>query len=207
MQQTCANEILDALGPPPQCGKPLFSWCRNLYYALCQLIANSGGGSGEVVPPGIMSPYAGSTAPNGYVLCYGQAIGRVSYAALFAAIGTTFGVGDGSTTFNVPDFRGRAGIGLDNMGGSSANRMTDTLADVLGGSGGSELVTLLTANLASHTHQVANRDARFTAASGGYNLAGDTGGTQIPITTTSAGSGTAHRNDQPWLATNVVIKT
>lgn len=58
-------------------------------------------------PPGIISPYAGSTVPAGYLFCDGGAVSRVTYAALFAVIGTTYGIGDGVTTFNTPDLVGR----------------------------------------------------------------------------------------------------
>lgn len=64
-----------------------------------------------------------STDPTGWLRCYGQAVSRTTYAALFAAIGTAFGAGDGTTTFNVPDLRGRAVAGKDDMGGSSAGRL------------------------------------------------------------------------------------
>ncbi|MDH4262910.1 MAG: phage tail protein [Spirochaetia bacterium] len=57
-------------------------------------------------PPGMISAYGGATAPTGYLLCQGQAVSRTTYAALFAVIGTTFGAGDGTTTFNLPDLRG-----------------------------------------------------------------------------------------------------
>lgn len=80
-----------------------------------------------VVPVGTVLPYAGSAAPNSlYLLCDGSAVSRTTYAALFALIGTTYGVGDGSTTFNLPDLRGRVPVGK----GSNAN------VDVLGESEG-----------------------------------------------------------------------
>ena len=63
---------------------------------------------------------AGSTAPAGTLLCYGQAISRTDYVGLFTVIGTTYGVGDGTTTFNVPDLRGTVPAGKTNMGGSIA---------------------------------------------------------------------------------------
>lgn len=72
---------------------------------------------------GTVLPFAGSAAPSGWLLCYGQAVSRATYANLFAAIGTAFGVGDGSTTFNVPDLRGRVPAGLDNMGGAAAGNL------------------------------------------------------------------------------------
>ena len=62
-------------------------------------------------PAGAMVMFGGASAPTGWLLCDGAAVSRTTYAALFAAIGTTWGVGNGSTTFNVPDMRGRAPIG------------------------------------------------------------------------------------------------
>src|SRR5689334_21938639 len=77
-----------------------------------------------VMPVGGVAPYAGSTAPTGWLFCFGQNVSRTTYASLFAAIGTTFGAGDGSTTFSLPDLRGRTPFGKDNMGGTAANRVT-----------------------------------------------------------------------------------
>ena len=65
-------------------------------------------------PAGIVMPFAGSVAPQGYLLCDGSAVSRDTYSALFAAIGTVYGAGDGSTTFNVPDLSGRVVIGVSN---------------------------------------------------------------------------------------------
>lgn len=76
------------------------------------------------IPSGMLAPFAGTSAPSGWFLCYGQAVSRTTYAALFTAIGTTYGTGDGSTTFNLPDLRGRTIAGVDDMGGSAASRLT-----------------------------------------------------------------------------------
>lgn len=118
--------------------------------------------SASGVPAGTLAPYAApitthadsatgatpSGPPSGWLWCAGQAVSRARYAALFAAIGTTYGSGDGSLTFNVPDLRGRLPIGLDNMGGTDAGRIG--LANTLGTTGGSN--TLTTAQLPSHNH-------------------------------------------------------
>lgn len=109
------------------------------------------------VPIGGMIDYTGSTAPNSsFVLAYGQAVSRSTYATYFSLVSTTFGSGDGSTTFNVPDLRGRVVAGLDNMGGSAASRLTSTYfgtgATTLGGVGSSgESTTLVTGNLPPYT--------------------------------------------------------
>lgn len=67
---------------------------------------------GVAAPPGVINPYAGSAAPSGWLMCDGSAVSRTTYAALFAAIGTAFGAGDGTTTFNLPDTRARGLIGV-----------------------------------------------------------------------------------------------
>lgn len=101
----------------------------------------------SAVPAGATMGFAGSTAPAGWLLCYGQAVSRTSYAALFAAISTTYGAGDSSTTFNLPDLRGRAVFGRDDMGGAAADRLRNTAIDgtvqnpvgtTLGATGGSD---------------------------------------------------------------------
>jgi microcystin-dependent protein len=112
-------------------------------------------GSITVRPLGEVTAFAGSSAPSGWLLCYGQAISRTTYADLFAVIGTTFGTGDGSTTFNMPDLRGRVVAGKDDMGGSSANRLTNAddglNGDELGQTGGVQTQQLVTENLPPYT--------------------------------------------------------
>lgn len=101
-------------------------------------------------PTGAVIAFAGSSAPTNWLLCSGQAVSRTTYAALFAVISTTYGVGDGTTTFNLPDLRGRTVAGIDNMGGSDAGRL-----DIANSSGtvvGTQYVTLTSAEMPSHTH-------------------------------------------------------
>jgi len=162
--------------------------------------------SNESTPSGVVSPYAGTTAPSGWLLCYGQAINRTTYAALFTAISTTYGVGDGSTTFNVPDLRGRVVAGQDDMGGTSANRLTDKSGgldgDTLGDTGGSETHILTVDELASHTHTLTGIS---TDDSGTSTVElGATG--PSTINTGSTGSNTAHNNVQPTIILNYIIK-
>lgn len=92
---------------------------------------------------GTVLDFAGATPPEGFLLCYGQEVSRETYAALFGVIGVTYGEGDGSTTFNLPDLRGRVVAGKDNMGGISMDRLTNNSGagvdgDTLGAAGGSE---------------------------------------------------------------------
>ena len=75
-------------------------------------------------PTGTVVPFAGPSAPTGWLFCFGQTVSRTTYAALFAALGTTYGAGDGSTTFVLPDLRGRLPSGKDDMGGTAASRLT-----------------------------------------------------------------------------------
>jgi microcystin-dependent protein len=78
------------------------------------------------LPPATVHAFAGTSAPEGWAMCDGSEVSRTDYAALFAAIGTTYGVGDGSTTFNLPDMRGEFLRGLDNMGTAAGARGKDT---------------------------------------------------------------------------------
>jgi microcystin-dependent protein len=117
---------------------------------------SSGIGAVGFMPVGVVVPFAGSTSPAGWFLCFGQAISRTTYAGLFATIGTTYGSGDGSTTFTLPDLRGRVVAGEDDMGGTAASRLTSGGSGItgttLGATGGTETHTLTTAQLASHNH-------------------------------------------------------
>ena len=85
--------------------------------------SQTAGAPALVMPTGVVLPFAGTAAPTGWLACDGTAISRTTYAALFSAVGTSYGVGDGSTTFNLPDFRGRFPRFNDAMfGGSAAGR-------------------------------------------------------------------------------------
>ena len=92
-------------------------------------------------PAGIIMPFAGTVAPENYLFCDGSAVSRSTYATLYAVIGDTFGAGDGSSTFNLPDLSGRVPLGVSQ-------------SHALGTTGGSETVTLTESELPAHVHEV-----------------------------------------------------
>ena len=185
------------------------------------------------LPVGVILPYGGTAAPNGWFLCDGSTISRAGNSALFAVIGTTFGAGDGSTTFNLPDMGGRVPAGKE----ASATRLTSGGSGVdgatLGATGGSETHALTEAELAVHTHpdtfsvgvpalnnatNVMKTDGiNAVYGSGGQNMSrpipglgsGDTITANAPSlsgSVSSAGSDEAHNNAQPTIILNYIIK-
>jgi len=159
----------------------------------------------QFIPAGAMMPYAGTSAPSGWLLCDGSAVSRTTYATLFALVSTTYGVGDGSTTFNLPDLRGRTFIGLDNLGGTPKNIVTDANADSLGGEVGTETHTLSESEMPAHTHTIATQTTTNGGGAGDiYHSASATTGNK---STGSTGGGGAHNNIQPSHAAGVIIKT
>ena len=148
----------------------------------------------SAVPTGVISAYAGSSAPTGYLLCDGTAVSRTTYSALYSAIGTTYGAGDTTTTFNVPNLKGKVAVGRD-----SSQSEFDALAET----GGAKTVTLTTGQLPSFNHEI---QVSETGGNGTTYIKGASG----PYSTSlfySHGSGEAHPNLQPYLVINYIIKT
>lgn len=166
----------------------------------------------------------GATAvPGGWLLCDGSAVNRVTYASLFGAIGIAYGAGDGSTTFNVPDLRGRTPIGTGTGTGLTAR--------AIGAIGGEENHTLSTGEMPAHSHSASVSDAgsgtphgwgAFEPNSLGPGahypgLYGDATHTNffytlatlgIPsVSIGNAGGGAAHNNMQPFAVVKFIIKT
>jgi microcystin-dependent protein len=107
----------------------------------------------KFVPAGSIMAYVGTTAPTGYLLCDGSTVSRTTYSALFAVIGTTHGAGNGSTTFHLPDYRGRFLRGVDNSVGRDPDRASRTAMNS-GGNTADNVGTLQGEDLKAHTHSL-----------------------------------------------------
>lgn len=144
-------------------------------------------------PAGTVVAYGAAAAPSGWLLCDGAAVSRATYATLFGVIGTTFGVGDGATTFNVPNLKGRVPVGLD---------AGQTEFDALAEAGGAKTHTLTEAEMPAHSHTIAYSDQAVALTGGNTPL--ESGGS---TPTSTVGGGEAHNNLQPYLVLNYLIKT
>jgi microcystin-dependent protein len=207
-------------------GQSVHMWCDGT--ATGMIVVNA-----PAALTGVVVPFAGSTAPSGALICNGQAVSRTGFANLFSTIGTQYGAGDGSTTFNVPDLRGTVPAGMDVMGGSAnANRLSTVISSTtLGATGGAQTYALQPAELAAHTHSVnitdnghahamsgnyvnTNAVGSFisTLAFGGDQSIWQGGNTTVATSNISAGTGTtgsssAHLNTQPTMVMNYIIFT
>ncbi len=186
------------------------------------------GSSGFNVSSGFILPFGGGTAPSGWLECNGAAVSRSTYSDLFAIIGTIYGAGDGSTTFNVPDLQGRVMMG---EGGNTAARTPADLESI-GDTGGSQSVALVVDNLPSHSHRTFdgshgiqgfgrfseacgdNQSSRLRLDGGGYAGRGCNQRTKrwfgvnyVLNNTGPIGADTAHDNIQPSIVINYLIKT
>lgn len=157
------------------------------------------------VPVGIISPYAGSSAPTGWLFCNGASLLRASYPALFAVLSTTYGAADG-THFNVPDMRNFVPIGQDNMGGAGTRGLLTstyfgTDPAVIANTGGSQATTLAAANLPNHTHALGgstggqSADHSHNISFGSVNAGYGAGGFSTVLTSGSSFSTGGTSND------------
>lgn len=166
------------------------------------------GSSAPPIPIGGTVEYAGAGDPSDarWLLADGRAISRSTYATLFTALGTTYGAGDGSTTFNIPDLRGRVAIGPDNMGTAkgAANRVLASSGR--GNSGGEERHVLTTAEMPSHGHVIEMANANWIGS--GFALPKIADGTTTVGTQTTdfEGGGSGHQNMQPYVVINKIIR-
>lgn len=162
----------------------------------------SSASNANTVPIGTGMDYYGTVPPEDYMFADGSAISRTEYAGLFSIVGTTYGAGDGSSTFNLPDKRERVSVMYKSGSSNFGN---------LGKKAGTETVTLTTAQLPSHSHGIT------TGIDGSYGLktdgdAGYKGRVDLfgignkSWSTNNAGSGNAHNNLQPYFVCNYIIK-
>jgi microcystin-dependent protein len=175
-------------------------------------------GTTNFMPTGSLLMWPTAVAPTGFLICNGSAVSRSTYANLFAIVGTTFGSGNGSTTFNLPNYTDRMPIG------------TGTIAANVGDTGGSQTTTLSTSNLPAHTHTTSVTDPghHHTSAGNGAPNGGGAGAaftgdgpnpsgnqpghttldstTGISVSIGSTGSGTAATTISPFLGINFIIK-
>jgi microcystin-dependent protein len=112
----------------------------------------------QFIPAGTILPYGGSVAPTGFLLCNGQTVSRTTYADLYAVISTSFGAGNGSTTFHVPDLRGRFLRGYDGGAGRDPDAATRTAMNS-GGATADNIGSVQDDEFKSHTHNVAGNGA------------------------------------------------
>ena len=185
---------------------------------------------GRVIPPGTIVMTGSNTAPSGWLICNGSAVDRTQYAELFAAISTTFGAGNGTTTFNLPDMRGRvaAGVGTGTGGGASGTGAptggTALAAVSLSGWFGTNDVTLTSAQIPAHTHPITDPGHTHgqNGGTGGpeatrltsdthdtpTNSADPTDSATTGITVNNnTGGGGSHTNLQPTVGLNFIIRT
>ena len=154
--------------------------------------------SGDTLPIGAIMPFGSNTIPDNWLLCDGRLISRTEYQELFNTIGTTFGAGDGFTTFALPNLAGKVPVGL---------KSDDTDFDTLGNTGGEKEHTLTVNEIPSHNH-----DQYVTAGASGSALRNDYANNNRGqailqgISTGNKGGGEAHNNLQPYIVQNYIIK-
>jgi microcystin-dependent protein len=149
---------------------------------------------GATTPTGTVVDFAGATPPANWLMCDGSALSRITYAALFSVIGTSWGIGDGSSTFNIPDVRGRTAIGSGTGSGLTAR--------TLGQTGGEETHLLTIPEMPAHTHSYSGGIVPNVLSSGGGHPQPE----EVGQTTGSTGGGGAHNNMQPFAVFNKIIK-
>mgnify|MGYP003629919849 CR=1 FL=1 len=170
----------------------------------------------EGIPTATIVPWSSASVPSGFLECDGTAVSRSTYSALFAIVGTTYGAGDGSTTFNTPDLQDNTPVGKSPGKALGSTGGANTVAATGNVGGSTANATLSTAQLASHTHgTIPPRGPQSFQGS----VFGGGGGQQ---TSGSAGSGQGHSHNmsatfsgsavnaaivQPYLTLIYIIKT
>ena len=158
---------------------------------------------GDTLPIGSIIPYGSSTTPSNWLKCDGSAVSRTTYSELFSVIGTLYGSGDGSTTFNLPNLKGKVTIGQDT---------TDSDFNTIGKTGGEKEHILNVYEMPAHNHNLnaftsgSGSTGRFTGTYEWSSTSSDTEGTRWIGDTVYAGGGQAHNNIPPYIVSNYIIK-
>ena len=169
----------------------------------------------EGIPTATIIPWSTASVPSGFLECNGQAVSRSTYAALFAVVGTTYGAGDGSTTFDVPDLQDNVPLGKSGTKAVASTGGANTVTPTGNIAGSTANATLSTAQLASHTHP-----GSLTANAEDFQQNEAPQRPRSPTQTGAAGSGQGHSHNmsanfsgdaasvlQPYLTIMYVIKT
>jgi len=172
----------------------------------------------EGIPTGCIIPWSDTSVPTGFLECNGAAVSRSTYATLFAIVATTYGAGNGSTTFNLPDLKDNVPLGRSNSAALASTGGANTVSATGNVGGSTANATLATAQLASHSHTalgVGNQDPGAMAQMGALHV-----NTSSNSSTGNAGSGQGHDHNmsatfsgdatsvvQPYLTILYVIKT
>ena len=170
----------------------------------------------EGIPTATIVPWSSASVPSGFLECNGAAVSRTTYADLFAIVSTTYGAGDGSTTFNVPDLQDNVAVGKSNNKALASTGGANTVTSTGNVGGSTANASLSTPQLASHSHSSGNATNAIVSQSPGFPgrraaTPGNTGG---------AGSGGGHSHNmsanfsgdatsvvQPYLTVIYIIKT
>src|SRR5210317_2320316 len=143
----------------------------------------------EGIPSGTIVPWSDSSIPSGFLECDGSAVSRTTYATLFGIVGTTYGVGDGSTTFNVPDLADNVPVGKSNNKALASTGGANTVAATGNVGGSTANATLSESQLASHSHplKVSNGGGGTQGVSYGNSETGTLRGDMLADTGSSSG--------------------
>jgi microcystin-dependent protein len=172
----------------------------------------------EGIPTATIVPWSDSSIPSGFLECTGQAVSRSTYADLFAIVGTTYGAGNGSTTFNVPDLQNNVAVGKSNTKNLGSTGGANTVSSTGNVGGSTANATLSESQLASHSHSSPAENDEFAQTPRAFR--GVWGNNRSNPSTNSAGSGGGHSHNmsasfsgdatsvvQPYLTVIYIIKT
>ena len=177
----------------------------------------------EGIPTGTITPWSQATPPSGFLECDGSAVSRSTYAALFAIISDTYGAGDGSTTFNLPDLTDKVAVHKSNNKNFASTGGANTVTPTGNVAGSTANATLSTAQLASHSHAIqgVNSGGSFGTFQISASMSAGAAESAFPsITIPATGSGQGHSHNmsanfagdansvlQPYLTLIYIIKT